>query len=66
MQIEKVVLFMIEKEGLLAERLQRLRKRREDASSDIYEGADESGLTEQPGSPVVVHWQMIDEYRYSN
>jgi hypothetical protein len=65
MQIEKVVLFMIEKEGLLAERLQRLRKRREDGSSCIYEGADESGLSEQSSFPVVVQGQMMDEYRYS-
>jgi len=65
LQIEKVVLFMIEREGLLAERLQRLRKQREDATSDVIHEADESGLIAQPNTPALVHWQMMDEYRYS-
>lgn len=65
LQIEKVVLFMIEREGLLAERLQRLRKRREDATSDVIFEADESGLIEQPSTPVE-HWRIMDEYRYSS
>lgn len=57
---------MIEQEGLLAGRLQRLRKQREDGLSDLvsYE-ADESGLTPDPSAgPVVVHWRIMDEYRY--
>lgn len=61
-QVEKIVLFLIERQGLLAERLQRLRERREVASREYYE-ADESGLCEPPCSPVIVPWQMMDEYR---
>lgn len=56
------MLFLIERQGLLAERLQRLRERREVASREYYE-ADESGLCEPPCSPVIVPWQMMDEYR---
>ncbi|XP_024391930.1 SPX domain-containing membrane protein At4g22990 isoform X3 [Physcomitrium patens] len=66
-QVEKVVLFMIEKQGLLAERLQKLRKQREAAAtadflieSEVDEGSD---LNERPSAPVVVHWQVMDEYR---
>lgn len=69
LQVEKVVLFMIEKQGLLAERLQKLRKQREAAAtadflieSEVDEGSD---LNERPSAPVVVHWQVMDEYRYS-
>lgn len=59
LQVEKIVLFLIERQGLLAERLQRLRKQREMANQDYYD--DETG--EPPCSPAVVPWVMMDEYR---
>ncbi|XP_024368342.1 SPX domain-containing membrane protein OsI_21475 [Physcomitrium patens] len=59
-QVEKIVLFLIERQGLLAERLQRLRKQREMANQDYYD--DETG--EPPCSPAVVPWVMMDEYRH--
>jgi len=62
MQIEKIVLFLIERQGLLAERLQRLRKQRETAAHVYYE-ADDSGDDQPSYSPAIVPWHMMDEYR---
>lgn len=63
LQIEKIVLFLIERQGLLAERLQRLRKQREVASQD-HEETVESGLGAITyDGPAVVPWHMMDEYR---
>jgi hypothetical protein len=62
-QIEKIVLFLIERQGLLAERLQRLRKQRE-FSTQVYYEADNGGEYEQPSySPAIVPWHLMDEYR---
>lgn len=66
LQVEKIVLFLIERQGLLAERLQRLRKQREVGSQDCSEeeeNDDEFGLGEPPCSPAVVPWLLMDEYR---
>jgi len=66
LQIEKIVLFLIERQGLLAERLQRLRKQREIASQECFESEyehEESGLGEPPCGPAVVPWLLMDEYR---
>lgn len=67
LQVEKIVLFLIERQGLLAEQLQRLRKQRGVASQDGYANEyedDESGLGELPSSPAVVPWlNLMDEYR---
>lgn len=57
-QIEKIVLFLIERQGLLAERLQRLRKQREVAAQECYN--EELGLCSPAGTP----WLLVDEYRY--
>jgi len=61
-QVEKIVLFLIEKQGKLAVRLQRLRKQREDVVREMLE-AEESGMDEPPPSPAYVPWRMMDEYR---
>jgi hypothetical protein len=60
--VEKIVLFLIEKQGKLAVRLQRLRKQREDVVREMLE-AEESGMDEPPPSPAYVPWRMMDEYR---
>ncbi|KAG0605422.1 hypothetical protein M758_9G057600 [Ceratodon purpureus] len=62
-QVEKIVLFLIERQGLLAERLQRLRKQREVASQD-YDETVEAGLGALTyDAPAIVPWTMMDEYR---
>lgn len=62
MQIEKIVLFLIERQGLLAERLQRLRKQRE-LSTQVYYEADDSGDERPSYSPAIVPYHLMDEYR---
>ena len=63
LQVEKIVLFLIERQGLLAERLQRLRKQREVSTQDYGEAA-ESGLGALTyDGPSIVPWQLMDEYR---
>lgn len=61
-QIEKIVLFLIERQGLLAERLQRLRKLRESANQVYYEAEDfeDEQIT---NSPSIAPWHMMEEYR---
>jgi hypothetical protein len=61
LQIEKIVLFLIERQGLLAERLQRLRKQREVATQVYYEG--DYGDEQPSFSPAIVPWHMMDDYR---
>lgn len=60
MQVEKIVLFLIERQGLLAQRLQELRKQREMDNQDYCED-DEIG--EPPSGVAIVPRLMMDEYR---
>lgn len=59
-QVEKIVLFLIERQGLLAQRLQELRKQREMDNQDYCED-DEIG--EPPSGVAIVPRLMMDEYR---
>jgi hypothetical protein len=65
LQIEKIVLFMIEKQGLLAGRLQKLRERRhiiQDGGSNT-DNDTELAVSETPEEFDTVQ-RLMSEYRY--
>jgi GTP cyclohydrolase I len=64
LQIEKIVLFMIERQGLLAGRLQRLRERREATAQDLMhedEDIESSSLCEHDTIPIIS--RLMEDYR---
>jgi hypothetical protein len=66
LQIEKIVLFMIEKQGLLAGRLQKLRERRhiiQDGES--YTDNDTEQAVSEPPEEFDTVQRLMSEYRYT-
>jgi Tfp pilus assembly protein PilN len=64
-QIEKIVLFMIERQGLLAGRLQRLRERREAIAQDLMhedEDIESSSLCEHHDTMSITS-RLMEDYR---
>jgi SPX domain protein involved in polyphosphate accumulation len=64
-QIEKIVLFMIERQGLLAGRLQRLRERREATAQDLThedEDIESSSLCEYHDTMTITS-RLMEDYR---
>jgi SPX domain protein involved in polyphosphate accumulation len=64
-QIEKIVLFMIERQGLLAGRLQRLRERREAIAEDLMhedEDIESSSLCEHHDTMPITS-RLMEDYR---
>lgn len=65
LQIEKIVLFMIERQGLLAGRLQRLRERREATAQDLMdedEDIETSSLCEHHDTMPIIS-RLMEDYR---
>jgi hypothetical protein len=65
LQIEKIVLFMIERQGLLAGRLQRLRERREAIAQDLMhedEDIESSSLCEHHDTMSITS-RLMEDYR---
>jgi hypothetical protein len=65
LQIEKIVLFMIERQGLLAGRLQRLRERREAIAQDLMhedEDIESSSLCEHHDTMPITS-RLMEDYR---
>jgi hypothetical protein len=65
LQIEKIVLFMIERQGLLAGRLQRLRERREATAQDLtHEDEDiESSSLYEYHDTMTITSRLMEDYR---
>ncbi len=66
MQIEKIVLFMIEKQGLLAGRLQKLRERRHNIQDGgSYTDNDTELAVSEPPEEFDTVQRLMSDYRYT-